>query len=183
MNGMVNETRTGWRARVIFVALFACAMLGLSGCGVDEESDVPVPVPAAPPSVKPEISGMRLKPKAASASRSNPGGDPTLNENGDFVRTWNAGARAPQWIQLEFAEPTAISTVLLHIEQNPDGPSTHEIYGGPTPDALKLLATADGARNRQWVEVKVMATDVKFLKVATTRSPSWVAWHEIEVYK
>jgi len=31
--------------------------------------------------------------------------------------------------------------------------------------------------------LKVAAADARYVKIVTVKSPSWVAWHEIEVYK
>jgi hypothetical protein len=53
----------------------------------------------------------------------------------------------------------------------------HEIYAGPTPETLKLIGTLKGdTRTNQWLELKAAAADVRFVKVSTVTSPSWVGW-------
>ena len=90
----------------------------------------------------------------------------------------------PQWIQLDLGEPTTVSGVLLDVGQTPDGPTIHQIYGGPTPENLKLLDTLNGnTYDGQWLELKVAANDIRYLKIVTTKTSSWIAWREIEVYK
>jgi len=121
-------------------------------------------------------------PQTVLASKQAPGGEPELVTDGEVATAWNAGGGPPQWIQFDLGEPIAISQVLLNVGQTPEGPTVHKIYGGPTPDSLDLLGTLNGnTHNGQWLELKV-TTDVRYLKVVTTKSPSWVAWREIEVY-
>jgi F5/8 type C domain len=158
------------------------------GCDSEKEN-MPGAQPSGPPPntappVKPVISGTKLTVKAASASKSTPTGDPKLVFDGDVTTSWNAGDAAPQWIQLDLGEPTPVSEVLLNIEQTPNGPTTHQVLGGPTPDALKPLGTLLGVtQDGHWLELKAKTDGVRYLKIFTTNSPSWIAWREIEVYK
>jgi len=133
---------------------------------------------------KPSVSGTRVIPQAVTASNRVAGNEAELATDGDLSTIWNSGDFAPQWIQFDLGEPTAVSEVLLSVAQMPEGPTIHKIYGGPAPDNLKLLGTLNGnTQSGQWLVLKVTAKDVRYLKVATTKSPSWVSWHEIEVYK
>ena len=174
----------------MLIALLAFALLGLTACGADgEKENIPgaAPAPAPPVSremVKPTVAGTKLIPKVVTASKTDPGGDPPHVSDGDVMTSWNAGDRAPQWILIDLGAPTSISDILLNPNQTPDGPSTHRLYGGPTPDNLKLLGTLDGnTQNNQWIEHKVAANDIRYLKIETVTSPSWVSWREIEIYK
>ena len=46
-----------------------------------------------------------------------------------------------------------------------------------------LFGTLEGdTADAQWLELQVKG-QVRYLKIETSKSPSWVAWAEIEVYK
>ena len=67
--------------------------------------------------------------------------------------------------------------------QSPPGPTSHQILGGLTPDSLTPLGALEGdTADGQWLELQVKG-QVRYLKVVTVKSPSWVAWGEIEVYE
>src|ERR1043166_9491547 len=133
-----NVKRRGW-IYLAFTVLLASATMGLSACG--EKESMPGTQPNSPQrqTVKPTITGTKLTPKAVMASKSGPGTDPTGIMDGDISTGWTAGDTAPQWIQIDLGQPTGISEVLLDINQTPDGPTTHQVYGGPSPDNLKLI--------------------------------------------
>jgi hypothetical protein len=101
----------------------------------------------------------------------------------DLQRLWSSGMFAPGWIQLDLGQPTAITRVRLYTAQTPAGPTSHQIEGGLTPGSLAPLGTLDGhTADAQWLELQTKAR-VRYLKVVTVRSPSWVGWREIEVYE
>jgi hypothetical protein len=101
----------------------------------------------------------------------------------DLQTRWNSGGFAPAWIQLDLGHPTTITRVRLYTAQNPPGPTSHQILGGLTPDSLTPLGALDGdTTDAQWLELQVKG-QVRYLKITTLKSPSWVAWGEIEVYE
>ncbi|HEV7747813.1 MAG TPA: hypothetical protein VGO56_22625 [Pyrinomonadaceae bacterium] len=58
--------------------------------------------------------------------------------------------------------------------QSPDGHTTHEIYGGPSPSSLTLLGTVDGSTtSSQWLQLNTTATNVRYVKVLTTALRGW----------
>ena len=94
-----------------------------------------------------------------------------------------SGGFAPAWVQLDLGRPTTITKVRLYTSQSPAGPTSHQILGGLTPDSLAPLGVLDGSTaDAQWLELQVKG-QVRYLRVATSKSPSWVAWGEIEVYE
>ena len=101
----------------------------------------------------------------------------------NLQKPWMAGGSAPAWVQLDLGRPTTITKVRLYTSQTPAGPTSHRILGGLTPDSLALLGTLDGdTADAQWLELQVKG-QVRYLKIDTSKSPSWVAWAEIEVYE
>ncbi len=83
----------------------------------------------------------------------------------------------------QLVKPSVSGTRVIP-QQTPAGHTIHKIYGGPSSDNLKLLGVLDGdTKSGQWLTLKTTANDVRYLKVRTTESPSWISWREIEVYK
>lgn len=181
---MLMRGRTARKVgRFVKRGLLATAVLFLNSCGLEEER-APEPAPVVSSSAKPNVVGVKLTLKAYTTSKSLPGNEPVRVADGDLSTGWSAGEFPPQWIQVDLGEKTSISNLLLNIDQYPDGPTTHEVYGGPTPETTKLIGTLNGdTKATQWLELKAATTDVRFLKIVTTKSPSWVGWHEIEVYQ
>jgi hypothetical protein len=96
---------------------------------------------------------------------------------------WNSSTFPPAWIQLDLGKPTAIARVRLLTAQNPPGSTSHQILGGPTPDSLASLGALDGdTSDGQWLEFQVKG-QIRYLRIVTVKSPSWVAWKEIEIYE
>ncbi|HEX8745693.1 MAG TPA: discoidin domain-containing protein, partial [Pyrinomonadaceae bacterium] len=103
--------------------------------------------------------------------------------DGNLSTAWVSGGNAPQWIQLDLGKAYTLSSVRLNVTQSPGGATTHQVYGGPAPDQLALLGTLSGTtQNGQWLTLESAAANVRYLRVSTVSSPSWVGWTEIEVY-
>lgn len=106
--------------------------------------------------------------------------------DGDPQTFWTAGAFAPQWIEIDLGRPHDIKAVELITAQTPPGPTTHEVYGkGPgTGGGWRLLHRFDGytaddqVLERSWARP---LADIEWLRVVTTKSPSWVGWREIQL--
>jgi hypothetical protein len=183
---------TPGNTRLITIVSLCAGLFCLSSCAAEEPAP---PKPATAPATaaatatssteKPDVAGPRLTPKAITASNNKSGKNPAATGDGDLTTGWSAGDYAPQWIQLDLGAETAVSRVLLNVDQDPAGPTTHELYGGASPDNLKLLGAISGdTKLHQWIDFKIpAATDVRYLKIATAKSPSWIGWLEIEVYK
>ena len=121
---------------------------------------------------------------SASASSSVPGNPPAYAVDGDPNTAWNSGGGPPAWIELDLTRTVTLSKVRLLVGQSPAGPTTHQLYFGPSPAPTAVIATLSGTTSdMQWLEADV--SDAKpsgrYLRVQTTASPSWVAWREIVV--
>jgi RHS repeat-associated protein len=127
---------------------------------------------------------VKLPLVAATSSRDHsPPYDASHAINNNLNDLWSAGDYAPQWIQVDLGQVRTISRVRLLVDQSPSGHTTHQVYGGATPDNLSLLGTFDGDTVfHQWLELAVSASNIRYIKVSTTLSSSWVGWAEIEVY-
>jgi len=118
------------------------------------------------------------------ASRALPDQPPSGAVDGSTNKWWGAGAFAPQWIQIDLGKPVAIGSIRLVVSQSPSGDTRHQVWAGPSPDTLTLLHTFEGFT----VDNQVLEfvpdhpiENVRYVRVVTKNSPSWVGWKEIEV--
>jgi hypothetical protein len=96
---------------------------------------------------------------------------------------WGA-SYAPAWIEIDLGHAVAIHRVQLVVAQSPSGPTTHAVLGQEADGRWHLLTTLHGTtRDGQVLDVRLprASTPVRFVRVVTRRSPSWVAWKEIRV--
>lgn len=98
---------------------------------------------------------------------------------------WNSGGYAPQWIQLELSQLQIITSIRLKVVQYPSGGTITNIYAGSDTNNLTSVKqfnqnTTNG--DELSVSFPTPIPNVKYIKVETTKSPSWVAWGKIKVY-
>lgn len=173
-------------ARPALIGILALSSLGSVACNLGRDDGN-----AAPPAGASNAAGgttaaaVKLTPKAVTASGTGAGNVAAANVmDGKAETFWNAGGAALQWIQLDLGEPTSVSKVRLQVLQTPGGATTHQIHGGPATDQLQPINTLEGTtQDGQWIESNSPASNVRYIRVTTSKSPSWVAWREIEVYK
>ena len=173
-------------ARPALIGILALSGLGSVACNSGRDDA------AAPPAGASNAAGggataaaAKLSPKAVTASGTGTGNVAAGNViDGKSETFWNAGGAPLQWIQLDLGEPTSVSKVRLQVLQTPGGATTHQIHGGPAPDQMQPINTMEGTtQDGQWLESNSPASNVRYLRVTTSKSPSWVAWREIEVYQ
>jgi hypothetical protein len=99
---------------------------------------------------------------------------------------WSAGAMAPQWIEVDLGATHNIQSIRLLTSQYPSGLSVHKIRGkGAGPQDLYIvLHTFEGITT----DVQALSftpvqpwQGIRYLRIETLDSPSWVAWREIEI--
>lgn len=121
---------------------------------------------------------------SATASASLPDSSPTGVLDGNPESIWNSGAYAPQWIQIDLGRPTTVEAIRLTVSQYPEGETVHQIWAGADANNLGLVHEFKGFTSDPSVLEFTPAaplTNIQFIKIITTQSPSWVAWREIEV--
>ncbi len=129
-------------------------------------------------------SAPKLTPASVTASNSYSSSytpDKAIDNNASTW--WSSGGFASQWIQLDLGAGADLNKIRLLVNQDPSGSTIHEVHGGATPGSLSLLGTLTGSTSEsQWLQLNSTATGVRYVKIITTSSPSWVGWREIEVY-
>ncbi len=158
---------------------------GLGDGGLIDQALAPVnrPDPCKPGSFDFFENNLALgKPVRASRSLSN--FPPSAAVNGQTADWWGAGAPPPQWIEIDLGTPANIRLIRLVTSQSPEGETVHQILGGGTSEKLNILYEFRGRTSDQQVlEFKPASpiAGIRYIRVLTTQSPSWVAWREIEV--
>jgi hypothetical protein len=123
---------------------------------------------------------------SATASAFLPGSPPSNALDGDLDTIWGAGADPVQWIQMDLGQPATVSTVRLTISQYPSGETIHQLWGGKDAGSLVLLHEFKGVTaDPNVLEFKPPAplAQIRYIRVVTTQSPSWVGWREIEIVR
>ena len=87
---------------------------------------------------------------------------------------------------MDLGTTKTIQEIRLTVIQSPAGPTTHRIWGSATgvEGSWQLLTIVQGNTSEGQILNAVLPTKVsgiRFIKVETTESPSWVAWSEIDV--
>jgi len=94
---------------------------------------------------------------------------------------WVSGSGPVQWIEIDLGTESLLEGVVLWVDQFPSGRTVHHILGGPDPEPTDVLAIVEGETT--WGDA--VAVDgpwtVRYLRIETVESPSWVAWLEIEL--
>jgi Tol biopolymer transport system component len=99
---------------------------------------------------------------------------------------WGAGAFPPQWIEVDLGANYVIAEIRLLPSQTPTGKTIHRLFvkGISTNDEYEILHTFQGVTaDSRWIVLKLPEAlrEVRYLRIETTSSSSWVSWREVEV--
>ena len=96
-------------------------------------------------------------------------------QNGSgFITTY-----APQYVQLELPDVYNITNVCLLVTQSPNGVTRHLLYVGPSLNSTQLANDLNSYTvDKQWINLTYNPplNNVRFLRLYTNSSPSWVGW-------
>ncbi len=124
--------------------------------------------------------------KPVSVSKSLPGFEPERAVDANVDTWWGAGDFAPQWIEVDLGTSYTIVEVNLVVSQDPAGGTRHSmlVKGAGTGGEYVLLHTFNG----RTADLAVLSVPldgplegIRFIRIETEDSPSWVSWREIEV--
>ena len=150
----------------------------------------PTPTPLPPtPTLDQTIINLALNAQVT-ASRYIQGHEPEKAVDGiddlDIANWWGSGGHPPQWIEIDLGLPAQINLIRLVISQTPTGSTFHLVMGrldgedgyinlarlvGVTADREEIILPG----NTDW-------TGIRYVRIYTSESPSWVSWREIEVF-
>lgn len=123
--------------------------------------------------------------RPVTASNEYPGSPASLAVDGNWWSYWNAGDFPPQWIEVDLGAAQPVGEIVLGITQLPDCATIHRVYGGASESQpLGFLHEFNGFTTDQQVLRYIPPTpqQLRFVRIETTSSCSWVGWREIEVY-
>jgi hypothetical protein len=128
------------------------------------------------------VPGTRLRVTASSEILA---GSLVRAADGRTDNAWNSGGYAPAWVELDLGRNTLVTGIKLMPSQLPQSATTlHRVYGRVAGARTEVLlaqvsgTTVDGT----WTTVTfAKPRSVRYVRVLTVRSPSWVAWREITV--
>jgi len=160
-------------------------------CGVIHEALAPIqrPDPGLPGAFGGPENLARGRPATASGSEPSrpPGAAVDGLRGGSLGTRWGAGGFPPQWIEVDLEQERTIAKLRLVVSQYPAGQTTHLVWGrgGDPGDPDVLLWQFQGTTNENDRLEYAPASPwpgVRYLRVETSQSPSWVGWLEIEAY-
>ncbi len=172
-------------ASLACIVLAALVSVGLAGCSASAHRDVHAQGPAVGQAAagQPEANANVALSKPAVSSRGK-GAEMAVDGRPDTF--WSADWWAPQWIELDLLGEFDVENVRLRIRQSEGADeTTHLVWVKRENESEWRLfhdfrgSTADGqvlehSPQRTW-------TGVRFLRVETVQSNSFVSWNEIQV--
>lgn len=125
----------------------------------------------------------RRLPFDIAASSEHPDAPAVCAFDGDVNQPWGSGKLPPCWIEARFREPREVKGVELFCLQRPDGETRHEIIIEDDEGERTVKVFEGFTKSGDWlkVEFEKPLTNVKRLRVLTTKSTNLVAWGEIVI--
>ena len=103
----------------------------------------------------------------------------------ETTRPWNSGGVPPQWIELDLQTPDSVQIIRLIVSQYPAGQTHHQIWVRGENEEYRLFTELRGrTKDRDVLEIPTPGlTMIRYVKILTLQSPSWVGWREVEVLR
>ncbi len=156
---------------------------------VDEEEyllELFAPVNQPDPCVAVEIPHENLaygKPVSASLSLAEEPPQQAIDDNP--ASQWGAGADAVQWIEVDLENTFSITEIRLLVAQWPEGQTLHrvQVRASEGESYITVHEFNESTQDNDWlIHIPDQPLEnVRFIRIQTVSSPSWVAWKEIEV--
>ncbi|WP_240435340.1 RHS repeat domain-containing protein [Ralstonia solanacearum] len=127
---------------------------------------------------------IKVVPAGITASSTYSDNVPARAIDGD-PSAWIASGYPTQWIEVDLGAAVPLKKVRMLVSQSPAGQTTHVVTGGMNPAPTSVLQTLSGnTSDGQWLEAALDGSvSVRYIRITTTSSPSWVSWHELEFYR
>jgi len=107
--------------------------------------------------------------------------------DGDPTTAWNSGGYPPQVIGIDLGGPATVREVRLRVGQAPAvGETIHAVFvsgPGTNNQQVQYQVHEDVTRDGTWITLEgtTPMAGIDHVAVLTAKSPSWVAWFEVEV--
>jgi RNA polymerase sigma factor (sigma-70 family) len=146
----------------------------------------PQPLTPQPPPTQPKSEPVWKRGVRASGTWQN-----EIPENafdGKRDTDWNAGDYAPSWIERDLGASLPLSSITLFPCQDIPGVTVHEVWvsnepiGNDRTKAKLIHAFEEHTTNMQALKFDFpKGLSARYIEVRTTKSPTWIAWWEIEI--
>ncbi|MHA6889852.1 discoidin domain-containing protein [Ralstonia pseudosolanacearum] len=138
----------------------------------------------ASPSGSTSDTPIKVVPAGITASSTYGDNAPARAIDGD-PSAWIASGYATQWIEVDLGAAVPLKKVRMLVSQSPAGQTTHVVTGDTSAAPTSVLQTLSGnTSDGQWLEAALDGSvSVRYIRITTTSSPSWVSWHELEFYR
>lgn len=159
----------------LLVLLFSACSLGQSATSPAQPVSISTSTPA------PRNLALNKGVTASAQTQQEPPGNIV---DGNAETFWNSGAGPEQWIQVDLGTNTTVNKIRLIIAQTPNGNTTHKVFVGASSSDMRLIHQFNGVTSDNQVlefTPTLPLSNIQFVKIVTTESPSWVAWKEIEI--
>jgi hypothetical protein len=104
--------------------------------------------------------------------------------DGDPNTQWSSGGFPEQRIEIDLGAAYPVGEIRLTVGMWPSGKVVHQLWVGPSLDQMKQVDEFSGQEYDFDVLsfIPQLAIDpIRYVRVVTTESPSWVSWREIEI--
>ena len=136
---------------------------------------------AATTTTPPPTTGNLARGAEVTASNWLPDRPPSAAIDGDDATGWGSGSDASQWIEIDLGGSVEVSAIRLLVDQYPAGRTIHRVLGGSEPNPSEEVGRVDqDTANGDWIEITI-DRQVRYVRIETIDSPSWVSWFEIQV--
>ncbi len=169
--------------RNLGLLLLLFAFFSLAACGRGEPLEITLPTPTPAP-----VNLARTA--LVSASRALPDQPLAMINDGIWsvpdANFWGSGDFPFQWVEFDLQTTASVERVELLISQSPAGNTVHEILGRTSPEEewrlLERLTGRTADLETLVVEPEDPWQEIRFLRIETPVSPSWVSWGEVEIW-
>ena len=121
--------------------------------------------------------------KAVTASNALAEEMPDFAVDGDLTTQWGSGGGPPQWLEIDLGDTYDITRIVLVVAQFPAGATEHRVLakkvGGEFIELAVIRGVSDDGDRLEWIGSE---GEVRYIRIETVSSPSWVSWREVEVY-
>jgi hypothetical protein len=122
--------------------------------------------------------------KPVQASASLPDQTPEMAVDGDPSTQWSAGEFPTQWIEIDLGAAYSIGEIRLTVGQWPEGNTVHQLWVGASRDNMQKANEISGYTYDfdvlDYTSPRPLQ-NVRYVRIVTTDSLSWISWREIEV--
>jgi WD40 repeat protein len=148
-------------------------------------SPTPTDQPATPtiPANLPKSGNLALR-QVTTTSKSEAARPSDRAVDGSTSTDWGSGDFPPQWIEIDLGAPATVKSFRLLVTQYPNGTTIHSILlRSPDGEFTEVHRFEQFTSSGQWLIFRLPQPmeNIQFVRIETTKSPSWVGWVEIEV--